>query len=82
MLQNNAGEIERCVERPRRYGLPSTADEERCEKQIVSWNTHREELTLTRERLGGVGMGLVAVLTALLLLVGTTFAGHDWNSGR
>jgi ABC-type transport system involved in multi-copper enzyme maturation permease subunit len=26
-------------------------------------------------------MGVVAILTALLLLAGTTFIGHDWNSG-
>ena len=72
---------QRCADKPRRYGLPRSAGEQQCENQIVRWNTGRQELTLRAERIGGAGMGVVAVLTALLLLVGTTFVGHDWNSG-
>jgi ABC-type transport system involved in multi-copper enzyme maturation permease subunit len=81
VVESNQREIERCMKRPQRSGLPPSAGEERCEEQIVGWYIFREELTLGNERLSGAGMGVVAVLTALLLLVGTTFAGHDWNSG-
>jgi hypothetical protein len=81
VIEANAGEIERCTDNPRRFGLPRTAGEEQCQDQILSWYTGREQLTLAGEMAGGPGMGVVAVLTALLLLVGTTFAGHDWNSG-
>jgi ABC-type transport system involved in multi-copper enzyme maturation permease subunit len=81
VIEDNAGEIKRCTDKPRHYGLPRTAGEEQCQDQILSWYTGREKLTLAGEMLDGPGMGVVAVLTALLLLVGTTFAGHDWNSG-
>lgn len=81
VIESNQREIDRCTERPGRFGIPASAGEEGCEKLILSWYTGREELTLANERLSGPGMGVVAVLTALLLLLGTTFAGHDWNSG-
>ncbi|GAB3195234.1 hypothetical protein GCM10027062_01730 [Nocardioides hungaricus] len=81
VIESNSREIDRCTERPRRYGLPPSAGERQCTNQIVGWYTGREQLTLANERESGPGVGIVAVLTALLLLVGTTFAGHDWNSG-
>lgn len=81
VLSSQQGEIDRCVKRPQRLGLPASAGREQCEQQILSWYTGREELTLRGEQTNGSAMGVVAVLTALLLLVGTTFAGHDWNSG-
>jgi hypothetical protein len=79
--RSGAGEIARCVDHPQRYGMPRDAGEQACTDQIVSWYTGREKLSLAAERTGGSGVGVVAVLTTLLLLVGTTFAGHDWNSG-
>ncbi|WP_395659735.1 hypothetical protein [Nocardioides sp.] len=79
--QLGAEEISRCAEHPRRYGLPKDASEARCSDLVVGWYTGHEKLSLAGERDGGSGMGVVAVLTTLLLLVGTTFAGHDWNSG-
>lgn len=81
VIEANQSEIQRCADKPRRYGLPRSAGEQQCENQIVRWNTGREQLTLQGEQVNGSGMGVVAVLTALLLLVGTTFVGHDWNSG-
>ena len=80
VIADNQGEVDSCVERPRRYGLPRTAGEEECEQQVVSWYLYRDELRLADERVGS-GLAVVAVLSALLLLAGTTFAGHDWNSG-
>ena len=81
IVEDNQREIQQCVKHPRRMGVPANAGERGCENQVVSWYTGREKLTLTAERVGGSGMGVVAVLTALLLLLGTTFVGHDWNSG-
>ncbi len=84
IVQLSQGEINACADRPRQYGirktLPADQIESRCTDMAVGWQL-REPLTLAGERSGGSGMGVVAVLTALLLLAGTTFAGHDWNSG-
>ena len=38
-------------------------------------------LDLDQEREGGSGLVVATILAMLLLLLGTTFAGHDWNSG-
>ncbi|MGY2703057.1 hypothetical protein [Nocardioides sp. HB32] len=81
VVHGNAGQISMCAEHPRRFGLPPSADEQACTDLIVEWNTGREKLSLARERTGGSGMGVVAVLTTLVLLAATTFVGHDWNSG-
>ena len=84
IVQQSQGQINACVDRPRQYGvrksLPVDQIESRCEDVTVGWQL-RDPLTLAGERSGGSGMGVVAILTALLLLAGTTFAGHDWNSG-
>lgn len=73
-------EIEDCVQHPRRYGVRPAVAEERCDELVVGWQTGRRDLSLAQER-GGSGIGVVAVLTVLLMLAGTTYAGHDWNSG-
>lgn len=41
----------------------------------------RSTLSLISEREGGSGFGVAVVLALLFVLVGTTFAGHDWNTG-
>jgi hypothetical protein len=81
VISSNAQQISQCIDHPRRMGMPRNATEQQCTDQIVSWYTGREELSLARERTGGSGMGIVAVLTAVLLVAATTFVGHDWNSG-
>jgi hypothetical protein len=79
--RNGASEIQNCVDHPRRYGVPKADAEIRCHDMVVGWYTGREPLSLAGERVGGSGMGVVAVLTAFLLLAGTTFVGHDWATG-
>lgn len=79
--QDASSQIQECIDHPRRYGVPKGDAEVRCEEMIVGWYTGREPLRLGAERLGGSGVAVVAVLTAFLLLVGTTFVGHDWNTG-
>jgi ABC-type transport system involved in multi-copper enzyme maturation permease subunit len=78
--ENGAGEIARCTDRPRQFGLPPGSTEQQCTDLVVSWYTGREQLSLAGERTGS-GMGVVAILTAAMLLAATTFVGHDWNSG-
>ncbi|MFA6298591.1 MAG: hypothetical protein WC642_05455, partial [Nocardioides sp.] len=74
---NGAAEIARCEKRPGQFGV---SDRDRCEEQVVGWYTHNQPLRLGQER-GETGLAVVAVLTLLVMLAGTTFAGHDWNSG-
>jgi len=42
---------------------------------------YRSTLSLVEQREAGSGLGLAIVLALFFLLVGTTFAGHDWNTG-
>jgi hypothetical protein len=46
----------------------------------VEWYTNRPALDLDSQRRES-GLAVVVVLTMLLVLIGTTFVGHDWNSG-
>lgn len=79
--QQAASEIQRCEKRPQQFGVRPAIADTQCEDMIVGWYTGREQLSLASEREGGSGMAVVAVLTAFLLLAGTTFVGHDWNTG-
>ena len=38
-------------------------------------------LSIVSERTGGTGIAVTIILAMLFVLVGTTFVGHDWNSG-
>jgi len=73
-------QIERCERRPQRYGV---ADASACAQQVgpqVDWFLDRPQLRMD-EALRSSGLGVITVLLGLLMLVGTTFAGADWNSG-
>jgi ABC-2 type transport system permease protein len=78
-------QVRRCVEHPQRYGARGADDvQAACEDMIlprVEWYTARSPLSLDNERKAGSGFAVSIVLTMLLLLLGTTFVGHDWNSG-
>jgi ABC-2 type transport system permease protein len=76
-------QLERCVANPGRYGLAGDDIRAACEESMLpqlEWYLYRPQLEL-RGELGGSGVAVVTVLGVLLLLAGTTFAGHDWNSG-
>lgn len=75
-------EVERCVAHPRRYSLPKdVADPQTaCEETIAGWYG-AGVLDLREQREAGTGPALVALIALVLLLVGTTFVGHDWNTG-
>lgn len=72
-----APEIARCERHPNRFGVPKA---ELCEEQILGWYTDNQPLRLGQQRHES-GVAVAAVLTLLVMLAGTTFAGHDWNSG-
>lgn len=38
-------------------------------------------LHIVQERTGGTGIAVALILAMLFVLVGTTFVGHDWNTG-
>lgn len=75
-------DLARCEKRPERYGGPGTTAEA-CAEMIVPrvenylW---RETLEIQRVREDS-GVAVVTVLAGLLFLIGTTFVGHDWNTG-
>lgn len=76
-------EVARCVERPGRFGVDKAGD---VEAQCTEFNKPEyfydySVLDLDREREEGSGPGMVAVVAVLMFLMGTTFVGHDWNTG-
>ncbi|MBB6629627.1 ABC transporter permease subunit [Nocardioides sp. KIGAM211] len=78
-------QLDRCVAKPQRYGVDPSGDvQAACEEMTLpqpEWFSTRQPLDLRTELEQGSLLGVAVVLTMLLLLVGTTFVGHDWNSG-
>ena len=75
-------EIAACEDQPEMYLGPG-GDAAGCEETITPRAEnylYRSELDLGALR-GEVGAAAVIILTGLLMLVGTTYAGHDWNTG-
>lgn len=76
-------EIERCTEDPQMYGADPDDVEASCRSMLeprVEWYLTRQPLDLANEREES-GIGVITILAALAMLLGTTFVGHDWNSG-
>ena len=82
-----AKEVRRCERDPENflYPAPVSTDaaqvEQACRAQILQWYGGRATLRLEAETREGSLLGVVAVVGLLMLLMGTTFVGHDWNSG-
>lgn len=73
-------DIQRCERRPNRYGV---SDASACAEAVgprVEWYISNQQLRMG-EALRNSGLGVITILLGLLMLVGTTFAGADWNSG-
>ncbi len=73
-------QIERCENRPQRWGVSSASQCTEMMGPRVEWYVSREELRAGKA-FRESGLGVITVLMGLLMLVGTTFAGADWNSG-
>lgn len=73
-------EVTRCERRPEAYLEIGTDDPGPCRELIAGWYGGRQPLSVQNE----LGDGLLAASTLVLLLLvlaGTTFVGHDWNTG-
>lgn len=78
-------EVDACTARPRRFGVDvptGTTTFAACERQILEWYADLHRPTLSMDYLlEGSGLGVVAVMAALLALAGATYVGADWTSG-
>lgn len=79
-------QLQRCIDNPDEWGVNPDIDdvEERCEEYMLpraDWYVYWDALELEQERDEGSGFVIVLVLAVLMLIAGTTFAGHDWASG-
>ena len=80
--QNGASEIARCVDAPAPVRpRPANATEQQCTDLIVGWYTGREQLEPGQRAQAARAWAWSPSSTAALLLAGTTFVGHDWNTG-
>lgn len=73
-------EIRQCENHPERFGAPSP---DACEATVgpqISWFVSRAPLDVA-DLAHHLWPTVIVLLTGLLMLVGTTFAGADWNSG-
>ena len=74
-------EVENCVQRPRQYDVAPADDvQAACEELIAGWYGN-SPLDLVEEREEGGAIAAILLVSMVLLLAGTTFAGHDWNTG-
>lgn len=77
-----AQEIAACESDPEMYlgpGGVATGCEEAITPRAENY-LYRSELDLSTLRTD-VGAAAITILTGLLMLIGTTYAGHDWNTG-
>ena len=74
-------EVARCEARPGQFGVGGADDvNAACEELIAGWYGN-EPLDLVEEREEGGGLAAILLISMVTLLAGTTFAGHDWNTG-
>lgn len=82
-------DVSRCERRPARYGITipgGDVGETRaaCEEILLpraDFYISRSSLDLTSQRESGSAFGIAVLLALLAALAGTTFVGHDWNTG-
>lgn len=74
-------DLARCERNPQRF-FGGEASVEDCQQLLpsASWYLFRSELSLEQVN-REAGLGVIVILTALMIIVGTTFAGADWASG-
>lgn len=78
--------IKSCIDRPDEWGVTGTtpeAIEAQCREQgepQIEWYLDYYALDLDQAQEDS-GIAVASLIAILLLLAGTTFTGHDWNSG-
>lgn len=83
-----AGNLQDCTDRPEEWGISPGADaaevEEQCNQQfepVLENYLYHSPLDIAQERDGGSGIAIILLLSIAMMLLGTTFTGHDWASG-
>lgn len=83
---NRQEELRYCLDNPEEWGIDGADVAEACAQQLPSADEayqdygYYEPLDLDQQQ-SESGVAVASVLAILLLLAGTTFTGHDWNSG-
>lgn len=84
----NAEALEQCLADPMGYAGIDSSDpaeiERLCTEQSqpqLDWYLYVNDLDLRTEATEGSGIALVVILGLLMMVLGTTFTGHDWASG-
>ena len=75
-------EIRACEKNPEEYGadISGPSFQVACDELIAGWYGN-SPLDLVEERENGGGLAAMVLIAMVTLLAGTTFAGHDWNTG-
>jgi ABC-2 type transport system permease protein len=73
-------ELRRCEHRPGRFGVQPPQTCEDAMGPQLDWFVSRSPLDVA-DLSRGLGPTVIVLLAGLLMLLGTTFAGADWNSG-
>lgn len=80
-------QITECVKHPDQWGITTddAAEVERqCREQAepqLEWYLYEPQLDLASESDYGSGIAISLILAMVMMLLGTTFTGHDWASG-
>lgn len=80
-------QVAECVENPDQWGIQADSDaeaERQCREQAepqLEWYLYEPQLDLASESDAGSGIAISLILSMALMLLGTTFTGHDWASG-
>jgi ABC-2 type transport system permease protein len=72
--------LQACQRHPQRFGVASADECQAATGPRVSWYLSRAPLDVA-DLSRGLGPTVCVLLAGLLMLMGTTFAGADWNSG-
>ncbi len=85
---NRQAEIDYCTENPAEWGIDADGTDAAaaCERQVpgpeeYAYDYGYYDTLWIDEEQSNSGVAVASVLAILLLLAGTTFTGHDWNSG-
>lgn len=86
---SNEESIQQCIADPVGWGgYPANMSEEEAEQRCredmepqLDWYLYSPQLDLDSERDNGTGIAITLILAMAMMLVGTTFTGHDWASG-
>ena len=75
-------DLRRCEKNPERFMGPGATVGE-CAEMIMpqpDWFLHRSQLSLAEVQ-SDTGIAVVMIVSALMIIAGTTFVGADWSSG-